>query len=105
MTRDELLALARKKGTDKQFRRWVNEQPSCISGQFSEWHDGIGYCEAAHVRLVKWGAGMGKKNEYACVPLTRSEHREQHQRGYEYFAPMDWWEEQSLKYLRLWINS
>jgi hypothetical protein len=38
-------------GTDKQFREWVQRQPSCISGRHSEWLEtGEGRCIAAHIR-------------------------------------------------------
>jgi len=105
MTREELIELAKAKGTDKAYRRWVNLQPSCISGKYSEWHDGIGYCEGAHVNRIKWGSGRGKKADYSAVPLTREEHRLQHQHGEEYFASKDWWEAQALKYLAMWVKS
>lgn len=102
---DELSTLARRKGTDKQFRRWVSFQPSCISNRYSEWVDGIGRCEAAHVRRTWMGSGTGKKGEFCCVPLTREEHQNQHQYGEDYYAPKEWWERQAMKYLRLWLNT
>ena len=100
----ELHALARKKGTDKQFRHWISHQPSCISGRFSEWVDGTGRCEAAHVRRAG-RSGTGYKAEYSCVPLTRQEHARQHQHGESDLAPKEWWDAQMLKYLRMWISS
>lgn len=100
-----LVTLAEKKGTDKQYRRWVNDQPSCISGNYSEWVNGQGKCEAAHVNRVSWGSGRGKKTPYSCVPLTRIEHKNQHQHGELYYAEPEWWTEQALKYLAAWIAS
>lgn len=102
---NELHLLAREKGTDQAFRRWVSFQPSCISGQYSEWVDGFGRCEAAHVRRTWMGSGTGKKGDFCCVPLTRAEHNAQHQHGETHFAPKEWWENQALKYLKLWLVS
>lgn len=100
-----LLPLAQAKGSDKKFRLWVNDQRSCISGRWSEWVNGQGKCIAAHYRSVGWGSGTGKKGDYCCVPLTREEHDTQHAEGYEYYAPIEWWQKQVVKYLKMWIAS
>lgn len=92
---------AYKYGTDKQYRAWIQRQPSCISGRFSEWVGGEGRCEAAHVRRAG-ESGTGFKAPYSCVPLTRKEHAEQHQYG-EF--DKDFFDKQAKKYLYLWINS
>lgn len=99
-----LLDRARAKGTDKQYRRWISHQTSCVSGRFSEWVDGVGRCEAAHVRRAG-RSGTGFKAEYSCVPLTRTEHAAQHQHGESALATKDWWDAQVVKYLRLWLAS
>ncbi|QEL14766.1 hypothetical protein [Limnoglobus roseus] len=98
----ELQQLARQKGTDKQYRHWISHQPSCVSGRFSEWVDGVGRCEAAHVRRTWLGSGTGKKGDYCCIPLTRSEHAAQHQHGEH---DKEWYEVQAAKYLRRWLAS
>ncbi len=100
----DLLAAAQAKGTDKAYRRWISFQPSCISGRFSEWVDGVGRCEAAHVRRAG-KSGIGFKAEYSCVPLTRSEHAAQHQHGETALASKDWWDDQVVKHLKRWIES
>ena len=100
----DILTLARKKGTDKQYRRWISHQPSCVSGMFSEWVDGIGRTEAAHVRRAGQ-SGTGYKAEYSCVPLTRQEHADQHQHGESYFGGKEFFDAQRLKYLIRWIAS
>jgi hypothetical protein len=117
MTIDDLIEKARKKGTDKQFREWVQRQPSCISGQFSEYlEDGTGRCVAAHVRRAR-DSGTGFKAEFACVPMTHAEHLRQHQHGetaaMPYFSdsPTDsqlakeWFDAQRVRYLRTWIEA
>ena len=101
----ELLDLARKKGSDKQFRLWISHQPSCVSGLFSEWMDGVGRCEAAHVRRTWLGSGTGKKGDYSAVPLTRQEHADQHQHGESSVADKEWFEAQAKKYLIAWLSS
>lgn len=67
-------------GTDQQFRHWIQRQPSAVSGNYSEWVDGEGRCIAAHVRRSS-DTGLNHKPPYSCIPLTDTEHREQHQHG------------------------
>ena len=100
----ELLAQARRKGTDKQFREWIQRQPSAISGRFSEYVDGEGRCLAAHVRRAAT-SGTGYKAPYSCIPLTRAEHDLQHQQGESALRPKAWWDQQAEQYLRRWLAS
>jgi len=70
-------------GSDEKYRKWIQEQPSCVSGkQDCVEFDGGGamLCEAAHVRRA-YNSGVGIKPEYSCVPLTHDEHALQHQKG------------------------
>ncbi len=71
-------------GTDEEFREWIQQQPSCISGDrdYCETLTGDAemVCKAAHVRRAG-ESGTGYKAEYACVPLTNEEHSCQHQHG------------------------
>jgi hypothetical protein len=101
-----LIERARKRGTDKQFREWVQRQPSCLSGRWSEWLDDIGEgrCIAAHHRTAA-NAGTGCKPEYSCLPLTDAEHRLQHGRGSPELGDRDWWDTQVRRYLERWIAS
>lgn len=102
---DEAVERASRKGTDKQFREWVQRQPSCISGRFSEFlESGEGRCIAAHIRRAK-DSGTGYKAEYACVPLTHDEHLLQHQKGESVFGGKEFFDQQRLRYLKLWIAS
>ena len=66
--------------SDADFRKWIQKQPSCLSGGFSEYVDGDGRCLAAHVRRAG-KSGTAYKEEYACIPLFRAEHDLQHQQG------------------------
>lgn len=95
---------------DKDYQAWVRRQPSCISGQYSEWVNGEGRCEFAHVRRAAKG-GTGYKPKFSGVPLTREEHRLQHEKGEAYVLAANgiitedakaWFDEKAAEYLRLW---
>jgi hypothetical protein len=88
--------------SDAEFRAWIQRQPSCISGEFSEYVDGDGRCLAAHYRTAE-NSGTGFKPPYSCIPLTRKEHDEQHRVGQFAFRSRDWWESMVLRYLRMWL--
>lgn len=67
-------------GSDEKYNAWVRRHiKSAVSGREGSEADPI---EAAHVRDVADGAGMGIKNKYATIPMLASEHRLQHQQGY-----------------------
>ena len=80
--------------------------------------DGVGRCEAAHVRRAG-RSGTGYQAEYSRVPLTRSEHAVQHQRGKfdclstfaTTFQPQTnldakaWFDRKRIESLRRWIAS
>ncbi len=105
--------------TDKKFREWVQRQPSCLSGRFSEYVNGEGRCIAAHVRRAAT-SGTGYKAPFSCVPMTDDEHRFQHQHGelacllrymsgplgIPQFAAADfakeWFTDQAKKYRKQW---
>lgn len=107
MPDEALLARARAKGTDEEFREWVKHQPSCISRAFSEWdHElGVGYCIPAHIRHVSRGSGTATKPEYSCVPVTNAEHQNMHRFGDSYYFPKAEWADMADEYLEMWINS
>jgi hypothetical protein len=112
----ELEQLARKKGTDKQFRDWIQSQPSCLTGQFSEWTEKGWRNPACHVRRAG-ESGTGHKAEYACIPMTHAEHRIQHQRGeilvlmaylgkeWDREKAREWFDRKRIDYLQRWLTS
>ena len=100
----DLLEQCKAAGSDKQYRQWIQRQVSCISGRYSEWVDGEGRCEAAHVRRAG-KSGTGFKAEFSCVPLTRQEHSDQHQHGEEYFGGKQFFDKQVIKYRKMWVES
>ncbi len=103
MINANLLQKAKTKGTDEEFRAWVRLWPSCLSGAYSEVVDGVGKCEAAHVRRAG-SSGIAYKGEYCCIPLTHDEHAMQHQKGESVFCAPEWYDNQAAKYLTMWIN-
>ena len=60
-------------GTDSDFLQWIRTQPCKVCKNKP--------VEAAHVRRVANGAGMGIKPPYSAVPLCPEHHRLQHQKG------------------------
>lgn len=99
--------------SDKAFREWVQRQPSCISGQFSEYVNGEGRNPACHVRRAS-RSGIAFKGELCCVPMTHAEHAYQHQHGeaaclrkflggeWHVDEAKDWFDEQVMKYRQMW---
>lgn len=108
---------------DREFRAWVQRQPSCLSGIFKEYVNGEGRSIAAHVRRAG-KSGTGYKAPFSCVPLTREEHDYQHQHGeyaalhvfwqprstslipplYDVDAAKRWFDAESLRYFKLWCE-
>ena len=101
---EEWQALARSKGTDRQYRQWVQKQRSCISGNFSEYVNGEGRNPACHVRRGGF-SGIAYKAPYSCVPMTHDEHARQHYKGESALRSKEWFDEQVIIYLRMWIES
>jgi len=87
---------------DEEFREFVKRQPSCISGRFSEFHDGGGFSIACHVRRSAT-AGIGWKPLFSCVPLVDTEHKNTHQHDDGYYHPKEWWDEKASQYLERWL--
>jgi len=86
---------------DKEFRQWIERQPSAYSGRFSEWPDGVGYSIACHVRRAA-NAGTGYKPLFSCIPLSDAEHKLTHQHGESALAPPGWFEMKAAEYLARW---
>ena len=62
-------------GTDEEFRMWLRDQTCAFCKAMPP-------NEAAHVRAVANGAGMGIKPEYSSFPCCRECHQKQHNGGY-----------------------
>src|SRR3990167_4959445 len=105
-------------GTDKEYLAWVIKlQPSCISGEYSEYHeDGSKYCIPCHVRRAG-ESGTAYQGEYAAVPMTNEEHKTQsefgeapclHNHGILYQATveaaMEWFDKKRMQYVSHWAS-
>lgn len=88
-------------GPDENFLEWIRCQPSAHSGEFSEYVNGEGRCEAAHVRRVS-GAGMSIKPPYSAIPLTHAEHLATHTQGESALHASAWFDEQRIKHVEAW---
>lgn len=89
-------------GSDAVFLAWIRLQPSAHSKEFSEYINGEGRCEAAHVSRIEYGRGIGHKPDYAAIPLTHAEHALTHAEGESALRPREWFEEQRYKYVGTW---
>lgn len=93
-------------GTDAEYLDWVKRQPSCVSGQFSEFHEnGDKFSIPAHVRRVAAGAGTAIKPPYSAVPLTNDEHQRQHKEGEDVFGGKDFFDQKRGEYVLRWAKS
>ena len=90
-------------GTDVQYRNWLQHQASALSGKYSEYINGQGKCEAAHVRRAD-NSGTGFKPEYSCIPLTHEEHMLQHSQGEKALQSREWFEKKRNEYLVKWAK-
>ena len=61
-------------GKDADFLAWLRLQPCAICKRQAP-------SEAAHVRRIAAGAGVGIKPEYSAIPLCHEHHAAQHQHG------------------------
>jgi hypothetical protein len=97
-------AVWRKAGSDEQFLDFLRGQPCAFCRNF-DYLTGSGEkrCEAAHVRRVANGAGVGIKPEYSAIPLCRDHHRLQHNEGESALGDDDWWSKKRVLYLRTWV--
>jgi hypothetical protein len=86
----------KEKPNDREFLDWLKTQPSALSGKTP--------CDPCHYRTAK-NSGVGCKPLLSAIPLTRDEHRLQHQIGQYAFMPREWWEREVERHLRRWTAS
>lgn len=102
---------------DQRFKRWIQKQPSCIDGVYSEFVNGEGRSVACHVRRVSGGAGIANKPLFNLVPMTHQQHLWQHTVGelalLKHYGILcineqqakEWFEEKVEHYLKMWRAS
>jgi hypothetical protein len=104
MNINELVAEASALASEKEYKRFIESQPSCISGRYSEFVNGEPKNIACHIRRVKFGSGTAKKNSwFYTVPMTSEEHQKQHNSGESSLRTKDWFEEKLVYYLTKFI--
>ncbi|MBU2708848.1 DUF968 domain-containing protein [Zooshikella marina] len=84
-------------GSDKAFLAWLRQQPCAICKRKAP-------SEAAHVRRVANGAGVGIKPEYSAIPLCHEHHSAQHQSGESAIGGVEKVDRLRLKYLAEWSS-
>lgn len=117
-----LIQQAAMRGSDDEYRAFVQRQRSCLSGRFAEQVHGEGRNPACHVRRAGF-SGTGHKAAYSCVPLTHEEHAIQSGAGHGGGGELKllqlycvanietvddakyWFDQQVKKYLILWVKS
>ena len=113
----DFLDLCRLKGTDPQFLDFIRRQPSCLTGNWSEWLGDIGEWRnpACHVRRAAT-FGTAFKADFSAVPMTQTEHLLQSNRGEaavlnRYLTFKGWtnqlakefFDKQVIRYRKLWL--
>jgi hypothetical protein len=91
-------------GTDAQYHEWVKSLPESATGR-----KGVPEQDPivpAHVRRVKDGAGTSYKPPFTQIPLTKSEHDLQHQKGESAVVDggKDQFDKWRVKYLTMWCK-
>lgn len=91
-------------GSDAEYVAWIQRQPSCVSGEFSEYVNGEGRCVAAHVRRAS-DSGTAYKAPYATVPLRQNEeHQIQHDKGESKFGGKEFFDKKLAEYKAEWAH-
>lgn len=90
-------------GGDDEYRKFLQKLPSAYSGKYSEYVNGEGRSVVAHVRR-SGDSGTGYKPKYSAIPLTFTEHQQQHQNGEESLKERSWWEKQVGKYIIAFVK-
>lgn len=78
--------------TDDAFLAWLRTQPCAHCGRAGE-------TQAAHVRRLANGAGIGIKPPYSAIPLCGEHHQAQHQHGESVLGGKEWFDRQRGRHL------
>ena len=88
-------------GTDEQFIEWLRGRPCDFCGE-GDYIDGTIHSEAAHVRRVENGSGVGIKPRYSAISLCRKHHDTQHQEGEQSLGGRDWMAQKRIQAVQEW---
>ena len=84
-----------KIGSDEEFLTFIRTQNCAYCGQTEN-------IEAAHVRRIAEGAGIGIKPTYCAIPLCRHCHLQQHQHGESALNGKEWFDTTRIEYVVKW---
>lgn len=87
-------------GTDDEYHEWIKGHKKSATGKVGV--DDVDPIVPAHVRRVKDGAGTSYKPPFTQIPLTKSEHDLQHQKGESAVADREQFDKWRVKYLTEW---
>lgn len=92
-------AVWRQIGRDADYLGWLRSQPCafCKAKPAPE-----SPTQAAHVRRVSEGSGMGIKPEYCAVPLCVEHHLLQHQKGEVELGGKEQFDKWRIRYVKQW---
>jgi hypothetical protein len=90
-------------GTDEAFLNYLRGQPCAFCNNYNLDESGRAGTEAAHVRRIANGAGVGIKPEYSAISLCRDHHRLQHNEGESALGDNEWWQKKRIQALRAWV--
>lgn len=83
-----------KIGTDDEYLAWLRAQPCAFCKAMSS--------EAAHVRRINTGAGVGCKPQYSAIPMCHDCHMMQHNKGESALGGKEKFDMLRAKYLKKW---
>ena len=89
-------AVWRALGTDAEYLAWIRQQACCVCGTTQQ-------IEAAHVRRIADGAGVGvKPDNFSAVPMCHRHHEDQHQHGESAHGGKEWFDKQRINHVSRW---
>lgn len=92
-------AVWRAVGKDSNYLTWLRQQ-KCAYCQLTPTPEKP--IEAAHVRRVAEGAGVGIKPPYSAIPLCHEHHALQHTKGESTLGGSAWFDKKRIDYVSRW---
>lgn len=86
-------------GSDEEYLAWLRKQRCAYTNELGGENDSI---DAAHVRRVSDGSGVGLKPKYSAIPLKHSIHVLQHNSGESFLKDQEWFDKKRIEYVSEW---
>lgn len=84
-------------GSPEDYLAWLRDQPCAVGPVGCS-----GPTEAAHVRRISEGAGVGLKPKWHAIPLCQGHHRLQHQKGESAIGGKELLDKLAVRYVQEW---